>query len=81
MVKQRSLPFNEVDTEWMLLLDDDMYLPPKMVETMIEKAIQEKADCIVPDVYALHKENTLHRFCISCIIPFRRLTMTPGLRW
>lgn len=62
MVKQRSLPFNEVDTEWMLLLDDDMYLPPKMVETMIEKAIREKADCIVPDVYALHKENTLHRF-------------------
>lgn len=28
MVAQRSLPFDEVDTDYILFCDDDLYLPP-----------------------------------------------------
>ena len=51
MVSQRALPYNEVKTEWMLFLDDDVYLPPKAVETLYIQLREREADVISPDVF------------------------------
>jgi predicted glycosyltransferase involved in capsule biosynthesis len=44
MITQRSLPFDEVTTEWILFLDDDVYLSPDSVEKLFEGIAQEKGD-------------------------------------
>ncbi len=51
MVAQRALPYNEVNTEWMLCLDDDLRLSPFFVETLFLQLRQKGGDVISPDVY------------------------------
>ena len=51
MVAQRALPYDEVQTEWMLFLDDDLYLPPNFVEMLYGQLIENNADVISPDVF------------------------------
>ena len=52
MVAQRALPYDEVETEWMLFLDDDVYLPPSAVETLYKQLQEKGADVIAPDVFS-----------------------------
>lgn len=51
MVAQRALQYDEVETEWILFLDDDVFLPPKSVETLFKEVCVHKADLISPDVF------------------------------
>lgn len=51
MVAQRALPYNEVDTEYILFLDDDVYLAPNSVETLYTQLIAHQGDVISPDVF------------------------------
>lgn len=51
MVAQRALPYNEVDTEYILFLDDDVYLAPNSVETLYTQLIVHQGDVISPDVF------------------------------
>jgi hypothetical protein len=46
MVTQRSLPFDEVTTDWILFLDDDVYLPVDGVEKLFEGIGQLDGDAI-----------------------------------
>lgn len=55
MVAQRALPFDEVKTEWMLFLDDDVYLPPTGVETLFRELQENNGDVIAPCVFENHK--------------------------
>ena len=48
MVAQRSLPFGEVDTEYILCLDDDLYLPPTLVEELFDALEEKQGDCVSP---------------------------------
>ena len=50
MVAQRALPYDEVDTEYILFLDDDLSFPENTVERMMELLLQEQADVISPDI-------------------------------
>ncbi len=50
MVTQRSLPFEEVDTDYILCLDDDLYLPPTLVEELFVSLTENQGDCISPDM-------------------------------
>ena len=59
MVAQRALPYDEVQTEWMLFLDDDLYLPPKAVETLFNQLLEREADVISPDVFPNAKRSFL----------------------
>lgn len=52
MVAQRALCYDEVDTEWILFLDDDVYLPPQAVEILYTQLQEWDADVISPDVFA-----------------------------
>lgn len=51
MVAQRALPYDEVDTEYILSLDDDLYLPLDFVEKMFEALRSNTADVVSPDIY------------------------------
>ena len=51
MVAQRALSYEEVKTEWILFLDDDLYLPNHFVENLFDSLYKYKADVISPDVF------------------------------
>lgn len=51
MVAQRALPYNEIDTDWILFLDDDVELQPSAVETMFTLLNKYGGDVICPDVF------------------------------
>lgn len=51
MVAQRALQYNEVETEYILFLDDDLFLPKDFVEKMYRLLIMNDADVISPDVF------------------------------
>lgn len=51
MVSQRALPYVEVDTEYILFLDDDVYLPDNAIQKLYNHLVNHNADCIAPDVF------------------------------
>lgn len=51
MIAQRALPYNEVKTEYILFLDDDVYLSDNAVETLYKTLNEHDADVISPDVF------------------------------
>ena len=51
MVAQRALRYDEVDTEYMLFLDDDLFLAPDFVSVLYSHLTGENADVISPDVF------------------------------
>lgn len=51
MVAQRALTYDEVNTRYILFLDDDVYLPEDSVEKMHKYLVDNKADVISPDVF------------------------------
>lgn len=51
MVSQRALPYTEVNTEYILFLDDDLSFPENTVERMMSLLQQEHADVISPDIF------------------------------
>lgn len=57
MVAQRALQYEEVTTEYILFLDDDVYLPPNGVETLYKQLKDNDADVISPDVFPNSKRS------------------------
>lgn len=51
MAAQRALPYTEVATEWVLFLDDDVYLPADGVEKLYNAIVGYNADVVSPDVF------------------------------
>lgn len=51
MVAQRALPYSEVETEYILFLDDDLAFPPNTVEDMYKALINCHGDVISPDIF------------------------------
>lgn len=51
MVAQRALPYDEVDTEWMLCLDDDIKIEPFGVEALFKEIIKKNADGCAVDLF------------------------------
>lgn len=51
MVAQRALQYNEVDTEYILFLDDDVYLPENSVENLFNSLMEYNADVVSPDTF------------------------------
>lgn len=55
MVAQRALQYEEIDSEWILFLDDDVFLPPDAVETLFRELEENCGDVIIPATFANHK--------------------------
>lgn len=51
MVTQRSLPFNEIQTEYILLFDDDLSFQEDFVKLLFDGLTEYNGDCISPDIY------------------------------
>lgn len=51
MVAQRALQYDEVKTEYILFLDDDLYFPEDTVEKMYSLLKGHNADVISPDIF------------------------------
>lgn len=51
MVAQRALPFDEINSEYILLLDDDLYLPSDFVARMFEALETYHADVVSADIF------------------------------
>lgn len=61
MVAQRALQYEEIKSEYILFLDDDLFLPPDTVEKMFDFLHQERADVISPDVMPNHTRSFMGR--------------------
>lgn len=51
MASQRALQYTEINTEYILFLDDDLFLPEDTVETMFRILYENGADIISPDIF------------------------------
>lgn len=51
LVHQRAVSLQGVDTEYVLILDDDIYFPDDAVEKLYEKMKMYEADCIAPETF------------------------------
>lgn len=61
MITQRSLSFDEIDTEFILFCDDDLYLPENFVEKMYEGLCENDGDCISPDIFEVQEQTKVGR--------------------
>ena len=52
MLAQRALQYKEVNTEYILFLDDDLEFPPDTVKNMFELLLGNNADLISPDIFS-----------------------------
>lgn len=51
MMNQRILPYNEIDSPLLMLLDDDVELAPDTAEKLIKAMETHHLDCIAPDTF------------------------------
>lgn len=65
MISQRALPYNEIETDYILFLDDDLYFPPDMVEKLYDSLHTFNADCISPNIYPNHNNTILRKIIYS----------------
>lgn len=79
MVAQRALPYVEIETEYILLLDDDLYLPETVVETLFRYLEEKQADVISPDVFPNAERPWLSRWMMA--ISGRMVARRDDGRW
>lgn len=54
MVAQRALDYDDVDSDYLLLLDDDVELAPDSAEKMLKAMVEKDADCVGADIFENH---------------------------
>ena len=62
MVAQRALPYNEISSDCILLLDDDVLLAPDSAERMLKALTEHKADAVGADVFKNHEMSFVMKF-------------------
>lgn len=55
MITQRSLPFDEIDTDYILFCDDDLWLADDFVEVLYKGLLEHNGDCIAPDIFRVQE--------------------------
>ena len=65
MVAQRALPYTEVETEYILFLDDDVYLPETTVAQLYQYLVDNDADVISPDVFPNAERPTVGKWMMK----------------
>ena len=61
MITQRSLPFDEIDTDYILFCDDDLWLADDFVEELYKGLQENDGDSIAPDVFRVQEMSTIGR--------------------
>lgn len=55
MMAQRVLRYDEIDSDCILMLDDDVLMAPDSSEKMLRALVENKADCVGADVFQNHR--------------------------
>jgi GT2 family glycosyltransferase len=55
MVAQRALRYDEIESGYILLLDDDVLLAPDSAEKMFRALVDHNADCVGADIFQNHR--------------------------
>ncbi len=55
MMPQRVLPYVEITSDCILMLDDDVLLAPDSAEKMLRAMAEQNADCVGADVFQNHR--------------------------
>ena len=55
MMSQRVLPYDEITSDCILMLDDDVMLAPDSAEKMLRAMVENDADCVGADVFQNHR--------------------------
>ena len=55
MMSQRVLPYDEITSDCILMLDDDVILAPDSAEKMLQALAKNGADCVGADVFQNHR--------------------------
>ena len=55
MIAQRALPYDEISSDCVLMLDDDVELAPNSAEKMLKAMVESNADCVGADVFHNHR--------------------------
>lgn len=79
MVAQRALLYDEVQTDYILFLDDDVYLPSNGVETLYNELHEHQAQVISPCVFYNHKASWKSKIVQSLM--GKEVTRLFGDRW
>lgn len=72
MIHQRSLPFDEVETDWILFCDDDISLESDSVERLWQGVYTHKnSACISPDVFPIREAAFVEKikYCLGFTLP------------
>lgn len=79
MVAQRALPYDEVDTEFILFLDDDVFLPSDSVEKLFHELEHNKGDVIAPNLFDNHLKSFSAKLRLSLL--GREVCRLYGTKW
>ena len=55
MMTQRVLPYDEIDSDCILMLDDDVQLAPDSADKLLRAMMENGADCVGADVFQNHR--------------------------
>lgn len=72
MVHQRALPFDEVDTNWILFLDDDVSMEDDAVERLFAGLEAEHGDAISANVFRVQDSGWIGRLRAAMVFTFPR---------
>ena len=74
MIVQRAQKYEQIKDDWILFLDDDVYLPNNFVERNWNFFQESNADCITPDFYEHYKNSNktkLLGIILNGVIPIK----------
>lgn len=74
MIIQRAQKYEQINDEWILFLDDDIYLPENYIEKILPFIEEAKVDCITADIYdhsSLSFKDKLFGAILSSSIPIK----------
>jgi GT2 family glycosyltransferase len=61
MMAQRLLPYENIESDCLMMLDDDLSLAPDSAERMLKAMEQYKADCVGADLFRNHEMSVLSK--------------------
>lgn len=74
MIAQRALHYDEITSDCILMLDDDVILAPDSAEKMLRAAIENNADSVGADVFQnhrMHKKAKIYAAITNLVFPHR----------
>lgn len=72
MIAQRALQYEEIDDEWILFLDDDMYLPTDYIQRAYDLILKSGANVVTANVFPNQEASVMSKLvsATQSVFPF-----------